>query len=127
LPPGASGFSVTDTEPTEPIRARRVVAWGDGLRSPGVTRRLNSEFASRSRDTSAAPSARKVAVLTEREVVAVVGEGLSNEDIAGRLFVSPNAAKMHTSRAMIKLGARDRAQLVVFAYESGLVRPGWTS
>jgi DNA-binding NarL/FixJ family response regulator len=120
---------VKDTEPTEPIRARRVVAWGDGLRSPGVTRRLNSEFASRSRDTSAAPSARKVAVLTEREreVVAVVGEGLSNEDIAGRLFVSPNTARIHTSRAMIKLGSRDRAQLVVFAYESGLVRPGWTS
>jgi DNA-binding NarL/FixJ family response regulator len=126
---GASGFLVKDTEPAELIRAVRVAASGDGLLSPGVTRRLIAEFASRSRDTSAAPDARLLTLLTEREreVVALVGAGLSNEDIAGRLFVSPNTAKTHTSRAMIKLGARDRAQLVVFAYESGLVRPGWTA
>ena len=126
---GACGFLVKDTEPAELIRAVRVAASGDGLLSPGVTRRLIAEFASRSRDASGAPDARQLSLLTEREreVVGLVGAGLSNEDIAGRLYLSPNTAKTHTSRAMIKLGVRDRAQLVVFAYESGLVRPGWTT
>jgi DNA-binding NarL/FixJ family response regulator len=89
-----------------------------------VTRRLIAEFASRGR---APRSPRELTALTEREreVMALVGEGLSNEEIAERLVVSPATAKTHVSRAMIKLGARDRAQLVVFAYEAGLVRPGW--
>jgi DNA-binding NarL/FixJ family response regulator len=121
---GASGFLVKDTEPVELLRGVRAVAEGDGLLSPGVTRRLIAEFAGRSR-VPVAP--RQVDALTdrEREVVALVGAGLSNEEIAGKLFVSPATAKTHVSRSMVKLGARDRAQLVVFAYEAGLVRPGW--
>jgi DNA-binding NarL/FixJ family response regulator len=121
---GASGFLVKDTEPVELLRGVRAVADGDALLSPGVTRRLIAEFAGRSR----APVApRQLDALTdrEREVMALVGAGLSNEEIAGRLFVSPATAKTHVSRSMVKLGARDRAQLVVFAYEAGLVRPGW--
>ncbi len=121
---GASGFLVKDTEPADLIQAVRVVARGDALLSPGVTRRLIGEFASRAKEPA---PARELAALTdrEREVVALVGGGLSNEEIAEKLYVSPATAKTHVSRAMIKLGARDRAQLVVFAYESGLVRPGW--
>ncbi|MFI7011918.1 response regulator [Streptomyces sp. NPDC050145] len=121
---GASGFLVKDTEPDELLRAVRAVVHGDALLSPGVTRRLISEFAARSKEPSAAAS---LAELTEREreVMALVGIGLSNEEIARRLVVSPLTAKTHVSRAMVKLGARDRAQLVVLAYESGLVRPGW--
>lgn len=124
---GASGFLVKDTEPTELLRGIRAVAGGDALLSPGVTRRLIGEFASRSRDTSL-PAAKNLARLTEREreIVGLVGEGLSNDEIAERLVVSPATAKTHVSRAMVKLHARDRAQLVVLAYESGLVRPGWT-
>ena len=121
---GASGFLVKDTEPVELLRGVRAVADGDALLSPGVTRRLIAEFAGRSR----APVApRQLDALTEREreVVALVGAGLSNEEIAKQLFVSPATAKTHVSRSMVKLGARDRAQLVVFAYEAGLVRPGW--
>ena len=121
---GAAGFLVKDTEPAELVRAVRAVHGGDGLLSPGVTRRLIAEFAARSKEPEeSAPLAR----LTdrEREVVALVGMGLSNDEIAGRLVVSPLTAKTHVSRAMVKLGARDRAQLVVLAYESGLVRPGW--
>jgi DNA-binding NarL/FixJ family response regulator len=121
---GASGFLVKDTEPVELLRGVRAVAEGDALLSPGVTRRLIAEFAGRSR-VPVAP--RQLDALTdrEREVTALVGAGLSNEEIAGRLFVSPATAKTHVSRSMVKLGARDRAQLVVFAYEAGLVRPGW--
>jgi len=122
---GASGFLVKDTEPTELLAGVRAVAAGDALLSPGVTRRLIAEFASRSRQ----PQALHVLdPLTEREreVVALVGEGLSNEEIAERLVVSPATAKTHVSRSMIKLNARDRAQLVVIAYETGLVRPGWS-
>jgi DNA-binding NarL/FixJ family response regulator len=121
---GASGFLVKDTEPVELLRGIRAVAAGDALLSPGVTRRLIAEFAGRAR-TPAPP--RELATLTdrEREVMALVGAGLSNEEIAAQLFVSPATAKTHVSRAMVKLGARDRAQLVVFAYEAGLVRPGW--
>jgi DNA-binding NarL/FixJ family response regulator len=123
---GASGFLVKDTEPVDLLRGVRAVAGGDALLSPGVTRRLIAEFASRGR----APRAPKdLTALTdrEREVMALVGEGLSNDEIAERLVVSPATAKTHVSRSMIKLGARDRAQLVVFAYEAGLVRPGWLS
>ncbi|WP_059006904.1 response regulator transcription factor [Streptomyces specialis] len=121
---GASGFLVKDTEPEELVRAVRAVVAGDALLSPGVTRRLIAEFAARSKEPAAAAG---LAGLTgrEREVMALVGMGLSNEEIARRLVVSPLTAKTHVSRAMVKLGARDRAQLVVLAYESGLVRPGW--
>ncbi|MGV9426983.1 response regulator transcription factor [Streptomyces sp. NPDC003656] len=121
---GASGFLVKDTEPDELVRAVRAVVDGDALLSPGVTRRLIAEFAARSKEPATADA---LARLTdrEREVMALVGIGLSNEEIARRLVVSPLTAKTHVSRAMVKLGARDRAQLVVLAYESGLVRPGW--
>ncbi|MGW7041212.1 response regulator [Streptomyces avermitilis] len=121
---GASGFLVKDTEPDELLRAVRAVVQGDALLSPGVTRRLISEFAARSKEPAAADC---LAGLTEREreVMALVGIGLSNDEIARRLVVSPLTAKTHVSRTMVKLGARDRAQLVVLAYESGLVRPGW--
>jgi DNA-binding NarL/FixJ family response regulator len=123
---GASGFLVKDTEPDELLRAVRTVVDGDALLSPGVTRRLIEEFAARSRPP-AATGASSLDRLTgrEREVMALVGLGLSNEEIARRLVVSPLTAKTHVSRTMVKLGARDRAQLVVLAYESGLVRPGW--
>ena len=121
---GASGFLVKDTEPVELVRAVRAVAAGDALLSPSVTRRLIAEFATRSKRPAPAP---ELLGLTEREreVVALVGAGLSNDEIAEKLFVSPATAKTHVSRAMVKLRARDRAQLVVLAYESGLVRPGW--
>jgi DNA-binding NarL/FixJ family response regulator len=124
---GASGFLVKDTEPAELLRGIRAVAAGDALLSPGVTRRLIGEFATRSRPT-ATPAASRLAALTdrEREIVALVGEGLNNDEIARRLFLSPATAKTHVSRAMVKLHLRDRAQLVVLAYESGLVRPGWS-
>jgi DNA-binding NarL/FixJ family response regulator len=119
---GASGFLVKDTEPVELLRAVRAVADGDALLSPSVTRRLIGEFANKTRESRPAPT---LNVLTEREreVMALVAEGLTNDEIAERLYVSPMTAKTHVSRAMTKLGARDRAQLVVFAYESGLVRP----
>jgi DNA-binding NarL/FixJ family response regulator len=123
---GASGFLVKDTEPVELIRAVRAVAAGDALLSPGVTRRLIAQFASR--DHRAVPPLPPPDQLTdrEREVVSLVGAGLSNDEIAARLVVSPATAKTHVSRAMVKLAARDRAQLVVYAYEAGLVRPSWT-
>ncbi|WP_328764746.1 MULTISPECIES: response regulator transcription factor [unclassified Streptomyces] len=121
---GASGFLVKDTEPEELLRAVRAVVAGDALLSPGVTRRLIGEFAARSKAPEAAAELERLTE-REREVMALVGMGLSNEEIARRLVVSPLTAKTHVSRAMIKLGARDRAQLVVLAYESGLVRPGW--
>ncbi len=119
---GASGFLVKDTEPVELLQAVRVVARGDALLSPGVTRRLVAEFATRSRQPHAS---KELDVLTEREkeIVALVGEGLSNDEIAERLVLSPATAKTHVSRAMVKLGVRDRAQLVVVAYQTGLVRP----
>lgn len=121
---GASGFLVKDTEPDELLRAVRAVTAGDALLSPGVTRRLIAEFAARSKEPAAAVGLSQLTE-REREVMALVGIGLSNEEIARRLVVSPLTAKTHVSRAMVKLGARDRAQLVVLAYESGLVRPGW--
>ncbi|HEX6357372.1 response regulator transcription factor [Actinophytocola sp.] len=121
---GASGFLVKDTEPAELLHAVRVLARGDALLSPGVTRRLIAEFATKAKKVRA-PAALDVLTEREREVVALVGEGLTNDEIAARLVVSPATAKTHVSRAMIKLNARDRAQVVVLAYESGLVRPGW--
>jgi DNA-binding NarL/FixJ family response regulator len=121
---GASGFLVKDTEPVDLIAAVRLVAGGDALLSPSVTRRVIEEFAVRAKEPPPFP---RLDELTEREreVMALVGTGLSNDEIAGRLVVSPATAKTHVSRAMVKLGARDRAQLVVLAYEYGLVRPGW--
>ena len=121
---GASGFLVKDTEPGELIRAVRVVAAGSALLSPGVTRRLISEFASRARRP---PPPLDHLTEREREITALVAEGLSNDEIAARLYLSPATAKTHVNRAMAKLGARDRAQLVVFAFQSGLARPGWSS
>jgi DNA-binding NarL/FixJ family response regulator len=122
---GASGFLVKDTEPVELLAAVRAVARGDALLSPGVTRRLIGEFASRSK---APPPTTALDQLTdrEREVVTLIGEGLTNDQIAERLFMSTATAKTHANRAMAKIGARDRAQVVVAAYEAGLVRPGWT-
>ena len=121
---GASGFLVKDTEPAELLRAVRAVAGGEALLSPSVTRRLIAEFAARAKEPRP-QSDLDVLTEREREVMALVAEGLSNDEIAQRLYVSPATAKTHVSRAMVKLGARDRAQLVVTAYESGLVRPGW--
>jgi DNA-binding NarL/FixJ family response regulator len=119
---GASGFLVKDTEPIELLRAVRVVARGESLLSPSVTRRLIAEFATRPSPQRRPP---ELDSLTdrEREVMALVAAGLSNDEIAERLVVSPATVKTHVSRAMGKLGAHDRAQLVVFAYESGLVTP----
>ena len=121
---GASGFLVKDTEPAELVQAVRVVAGGEALLSPSVTKRLIAEYASRAKEPVPADGLDELTD-REREVVSLVGEGLSNEEIAERLVVSPATAKTHVSRAMGKLRARDRAQLVVIAYESGLVRPGW--
>jgi len=121
---GASGFLVKDTEPEELVQAVRVVASGEALLSPSVTRKLIAEFAARAKEPRATDGLEELTD-REREVVALVAEGLSNEEIAQRLVVSPATAKTHVSRAMGKLRARDRAQLVVIAYESGLVRPGW--
>jgi DNA-binding NarL/FixJ family response regulator len=132
LAAGASGFLLKNTDPVELLRAIRVVAEGEALLAPSVTRRLIAEFTdrrfSRSESMYGRPQAdsKPFPGLTdrEREVMALVGAGLSNEEIAERLVVSPATARTHVSRAMVKLGARDRAQLVVFAYESGLVTPG---
>jgi DNA-binding NarL/FixJ family response regulator len=121
LAAGASGFLLKN--PVELLRSVRVVADGEALLSPSVTRRLIAEFTTRPRP--AGPPV-ELAALTdrEREVMALAATGLSNEEIAERLVVSPATARTHVSRAMVKLGARDRAQLVVFAYQSGLVAPG---
>ncbi|MGW4727280.1 response regulator [Streptomyces sp. NPDC004291] len=122
---GASGFLVKDTEPMELLHAVRVVARGDALISPAVTRRLIAEFAGRA-DRQPDPSPRLNALTErEREVLGLVGAGLSNDEIAGRLVLSPATAKTHVSRIMTKLAVRDRAQLVVLAYESGMITPGW--
>jgi DNA-binding NarL/FixJ family response regulator len=126
---GASGFLVKDTEPVELLRGVRAVAAGDALLSPSVTRRVIGEFAGGvARGRPATPPARLEQLTDrEREVMVLVGEGLSNDEIATRLVISPATAKTHVSRTMIKLGARDRAQLVVYAYEAGMIRPGWLS
>jgi DNA-binding NarL/FixJ family response regulator len=121
---GASGFLVKDTEPEELVRAVRVVTEGESLLSPGVTRRLVAEFVARPERATGSPPSLAVLTDREREVMALVAAGLSNDEIAEKLFVSPATARTHVSRAMVKLNARDRAQLVVAAYESGLVTPG---
>jgi DNA-binding NarL/FixJ family response regulator len=121
---GASGFLVKDSEPADLIQAVRVVARGDALLAPSVTRRLITDLARRPERPTA--DSRQLASLTEREreVMSLVAAGLSNDEIATKLFLSPLTAKTHVSRILTKLGARDRAQLVVLAYESGLVTPG---
>ncbi|MGO4535355.1 response regulator [Leifsonia sp. 2MCAF36] len=121
---GASGFLVKDTEPVELIRAVRVVAAGDALLSPGVTRRLIERVSGGLRP---APDTAALEQLTEREreVLTLVAHGLTNSEIGERLYLSPLTAKTHVSRIMTKLDARDRVHLVVLAYETGLVQPGW--
>jgi len=134
---GASGFLIKDLEPTELLQAIRVVARGDALLAPSVTRSLISALTAANRPTADRPApdpaarpaigaaAASLASLTarEREVVSLVAAGLSNDEIAGRLVLSPLTVKTHVSRAMIKLNARDRAQLVVIAYATGLATP----
>ncbi len=121
---GAAGFLVKDTDAAELIKAVQVAADGAALLSPTVTHRLIAEFATRTREARKIPGVNELTP-REREVVTLVAQGLSNEEIAGRLYLSVSTAKTHTARSMTKLGARDRAQLVVLAYEAGLVRPGW--
>ncbi len=120
---GASGFLVKHSEPSELVRAVRVVAEGDALLSPSVTRRLLAEFSTHAKQ----PTESGLDELTEREreVMTLVAEGLTNAEIGARLFMSPATARTHVSRILTKLNARDRTQLVVIAYESGLVRPRW--
>jgi DNA-binding NarL/FixJ family response regulator len=126
---GASGFLVKDTEPAELLASIKAVARGDAALSPSVTRRLIDHVGERVRATIDPERVRALNRLTdrEREIVTLVGEGLSNDEIAARLVLSPATAKTHVSRAMVKVNARDRAQLVVLAYEAGLIRPGWMS
>jgi DNA-binding NarL/FixJ family response regulator len=119
---GASGFLVKHTQPADLVRAVREVAAGDALLSPSVTRRLIQEFAARPTRSERTPSSMEVLTEREREVVTLVAQGLTNDEIAEELVVSPATARTHVSRAMVKLHARDRAQLVVFAYQSGLMR-----
>jgi DNA-binding NarL/FixJ family response regulator len=120
---GASGFLLKDTPPRDLLRAIEIVAAGDALLAPSVTRRLIAEFAAR-RDPTEPPAA--LAQLTEREpeITRLVAAGLTNNEIAGRLVISPLTAKTHVSNVLRKLGCRDRAALVALAYESGLVSPG---
>jgi DNA-binding NarL/FixJ family response regulator len=124
LQAGASGFLLKDTPPADLLAAIRVVAAGDALLAPGVTRRLIAEFARRPEPSAVAPAALAALTDREREVLALVARGLSNAEIAELLVVSGATAKTHVSRVLAKLGARDRAQLVMLAYETGLVTPG---
>jgi DNA-binding NarL/FixJ family response regulator len=124
---GASGFLLKDTEPAELLSAVRVVAGGDALLSPSVTRRLIEQVVTGSQPPATkASDVPELKALTdrEREVLALVASGLNNDEIAKELYLSPLTAKTHVSRILTKLGARDRAQLVVIAYETGLVSPG---
>jgi DNA-binding NarL/FixJ family response regulator len=119
---GASGYLVKDIEPEDLLHAVRVVAKGDTLLAPTITRKLIAEYVRRSPPAHTS-STLDVPTNREREVVALVARGLSNDEIGTVVTISPTTAKTHVSRAMTKLGARDRAQLVVLAYESGLVLP----
>ena len=121
---GASGFLLKDTPPADLLAAIRVVAAGDALLAPGVTRRLIAEFARRPEPTTVTPAALAGLTDREREVLVLVARGLTNAEIAERLVVSAATAKTHVSRVLAKLQARDRAQLVMLAYETGLVTPG---
>jgi RNA polymerase sigma factor (sigma-70 family) len=121
---GASGFLLKDAEPTELLQAVRVVADGEALLSPSVTRRLITKFAASPEQPRSFPEQLDALTEREREIMALVAKGLSNDQIAELLTISPATVKTHVSRAMVKLGARDRAQLVVLAYQSGLVLAG---
>lgn len=121
---GASGFLLKDIEPVELLRALRVVGAGDALLAPTVTRRLIAEFVGRPENRRVDTTAVRQITDREREVLALVAGGLSNDEIAAHLVISTATARTHVSRIMTKVGARDRAQLVVLAYESGLVSPG---
>jgi DNA-binding NarL/FixJ family response regulator len=123
---GASGFLVKDTSPTELLRAVRVVADGEALLAPSVTRRLIADVVSRSPAPEAAPGLEELTP-RERELLVLVGSAMSNDEIAEQLTISKATVKTHVSRIMGKLEARDRAQLVVLAYESGLVTPSRVS
>ena len=123
---GASGFVVKDIEPADLLQAVRVVAAGEALLSPGVTRRLIAQFAAQPERRRVTSDQLNVLTAREREVLALVATGRGNDEIAATLVVSPATAKTHVSRIMSKLYARDRAQLVVLAYETGLVTPGAT-
>jgi len=121
---GASGFLLKDTRPDDLLAAIKVVAQGDALLSPQVTRRLIADYASRPEPSIAVPEEMDALTPREREVLGLIARGMSNDEIAGELYVSPLTAKTHVSRILYKLHARDRAQLVMLAYESGLVVPG---
>jgi DNA-binding NarL/FixJ family response regulator len=121
---GASGFLVKDSEPTDILGAVRVLASGDALLAPSITRRLIEEYAAWPERRRRAPAELDELTPREREVMALVAYGLTNGEIADRLVVSPATAKTHVSRTMMKLHAHDRAQLVVLAYQTGLVSPG---
>jgi DNA-binding NarL/FixJ family response regulator len=121
---GASGFLLKDTPPGDLLAAIRVVAAGDALLAPGITRRLIAEFARRPDPTQVTSAALDALTDREREVLALVARGLSNAEVAERLVVSSATSKTYVSRLLAKLGARDRAQLVAIAYETGLVTPG---
>jgi DNA-binding NarL/FixJ family response regulator len=120
---GASGFLLKDTDPVELLRALRVLAEGEALLAPSVTRRLIAEFVARPEHRRPKPETLRELTEREREVLALVAGGMSNEEIAAHLVISPATSRTHVSRIMTKLHARDRAQLVVLAYESGLVSP----
>jgi DNA-binding NarL/FixJ family response regulator len=120
---GASGFLLKDTRPRELLRAIEVIAAGDALIAPRITRRLIAEFAAR-QDPAQPPAALAELTDREREILRLVAQGLSNAEIAGRLVISPLTAKTHVSNVLRKLDCRDRAALVALAYESGLVTPG---
>jgi DNA-binding NarL/FixJ family response regulator len=120
---GASGFLLKECEPSELLQAVRIIARGEALLAPSVTRKLIAEFAAQPTRVRAAPQALAELTDREREVMALVAAGLSNDEIAEALVITPATAKTHVSRATAKLGARDRAQLVVLAYETGLVSP----
>ena len=121
LQAGASGFLLKDAGPAELLHAIRVVAAGDALLAPRITRRLIAQFTAQRMVAQAGVNRLAVLTAREREVLVLVGQGLSNDEIGAKLFLSPATARTHVSHAMVKLGARDRAQLVVIAYQTGLV------
>jgi len=127
LQAGASGFLLKDTPPTDLLAGVRLVAAGEALLSPGITRQLIEAFLHRAPDPHESVTTR-LAALTDREsdVLALVARGLSNAEIGARLYISPATVKTHVARILTKLDARDRAQLIVIAYETRLVRPGET-
>ena len=125
LQAGASGFLLKDTPPTDLLAGVRLVAAGEALLSPGITRHLIEAFLQRAPDPQQSDAARDAALTDrERDVLALVARGLSNAEIGARLYISPATVKTHVARILNKLDARDRAQLIVIAYETGLVRPG---